>query len=144
MGPRTLASTPCPGGPRRRVNGHAGPVATAVVPRIACRRCRTAGCAAGSIPPARRPGAGVCGSAPTGCGGVLRPTFLRADVQGRWGASKTIKYTAVAERLTVGGYPTKADELKNARRAAPVPPTGAFATASDSVMKASAGNRIPW
>ena len=80
--------------------------------------------------------------------GVLRPTFLRADVQGRWGASKTIKYTGVAERLTVGGYPTKVDELKNARRTAPVagvvPPTGALATASDPMMKASAGNRVPW
>jgi len=48
----------------------------------------------------------------------------------------------------VGGYPTKVDELKNARRTAPVagvvPPTGALATASDPVMKASAGNRVPW
>ena len=71
-----------------------------------------------SRPPAN-PGLGVCGSAPRGWG-VLRPTFLSADVQGRWGASKTIKYSGIAERLTVGGYPTKVDELKNARRTAPV------------------------
>lgn len=52
-----------------------------------------------------------------GAAGLLRKMFLRAYAQERWGTQKTMTYAEVAEWLTVRGYPTKVDDLKNARRA---------------------------
>ena len=52
-----------------------------------------------------------------GAVGLARRGFLRAYAQGAWGLSRTMSYSQLAAWLTAQGYPTKADELKNAKRA---------------------------
>lgn len=49
--------------------------------------------------------------------GLARRLFLRAYAQGAWGMTRTMTYSELAEWLTLQGYPTKTDEVKNARRA---------------------------
>ena len=49
--------------------------------------------------------------------GLARRLFLRAYAQGAWGLTRTMNYRDLAEWLTAQGYPTKADEVKNAKRA---------------------------
>ncbi|MDH6183581.1 DNA polymerase [Polaromonas sp. CG_23.6] len=49
--------------------------------------------------------------------GLARRGFLRAYAQGAWGLTRTMSYPQLAAWLTALGYPTKADELKNAKRA---------------------------
>jgi hypothetical protein len=59
--------------------------------------------------------------------GLARRLFLRAYAQGAWGVTRTMSYTELAAWLTKQGYPTKADEVKNAKRTSLVvgvaPPT---------------------
>ena len=52
-----------------------------------------------------------------GAVGLARRGFLRAYAQGAWGLTRTMSYPQLATWLTAQGYPTKADELKNAKRA---------------------------
>ena len=52
-----------------------------------------------------------------GAVGLARRGFLRAYAQGAWGLSRTMSYSQLAAWLTAQGYQTKADELKNAKRA---------------------------
>lgn len=52
-----------------------------------------------------------------GAVGLARRGFLRAYAQGAWGLSRTMSYPQLAAWLTAQGYQTKADELKNAKRA---------------------------
>lgn len=58
---------------------------------------------------------------------VLRRLFLRAYTQGLCGLTKTMTYVELADWLTLQGYPTGVDELKNAKRSKfverSVPPT---------------------
>jgi hypothetical protein len=49
--------------------------------------------------------------------GLARRLFLRAYAQGAWGVSRTMTYAELADWLTLQGYPTKNDEVKNAKRA---------------------------
>jgi hypothetical protein len=49
--------------------------------------------------------------------GLARRVFLRAYAQGAWGVTRTMSYPQLAAWLTDQGYPTKADEVKNAKRA---------------------------
>lgn len=49
--------------------------------------------------------------------GLARRGFLRAYAQGAWGLTRTMSYRQLAEWLTAQGYPTKLDEIKNAKRA---------------------------
>ena len=49
--------------------------------------------------------------------GLARRLFLRAYAQGAWGMTRTMTYLELADWLTLQGYPTKSDEVKNARRA---------------------------
>jgi hypothetical protein len=48
---------------------------------------------------------------------VFRRLFLRAYTQGLCGLSRSMTYAKLAEWLTEHGYPTTADEVKNAKRA---------------------------
>lgn len=52
-----------------------------------------------------------------GAVGLARRGFLRAYAKGAWGLTRTMSYPELAAWLTDRGYPTKADELKNAKRA---------------------------
>jgi hypothetical protein len=47
---------------------------------------------------------------------VLRRLFLRAYTQGLCGLTKTMTYVELAGWLTLQGYPTGVDDLKNAKR----------------------------
>lgn len=49
--------------------------------------------------------------------GLARRLFLRAYAQGTWGLTRSMSYPALADWLTRQGYPTKTDEVKNAKRA---------------------------
>lgn len=49
--------------------------------------------------------------------GLARRLFLRAYAQGAWGLTRSMSYPALADWLTAKGYPTKVDEVKNAKRA---------------------------
>lgn len=51
-----------------------------------------------------------------GAVGLARRLFLRAYAQGSWGLTRTMSNPQLAAWLTAQGYPTKADELKNAKR----------------------------
>lgn len=51
-----------------------------------------------------------------GAVGLARRGFLRVYAQGAWGLTRTMSYPQLAAWLTEHGYPTKADELKNAKR----------------------------
>ena len=48
---------------------------------------------------------------------ILRRVFLRAICRGTWGLVKNKTNNEIAEWLTIVGYETNADELKNAKRA---------------------------
>lgn len=48
---------------------------------------------------------------------ILRRVFLRAICRGTWGLVKNKTNNEIAEWLTIAGYETNADELKNAKRA---------------------------
>lgn len=48
---------------------------------------------------------------------VFRRLFLRAYTQGLCGLTKTMTYGELADWLTLQGYPTTVDEVKNAKRA---------------------------
>lgn len=48
---------------------------------------------------------------------VLRRLYLRAYSRGAWGIEPKRSYAETAAWLTASGYPTSADELKNAKRA---------------------------
>ncbi|MDD2933762.1 MAG: DNA polymerase [Methylotenera sp.] len=52
-----------------------------------------------------------------GVADVFRRLFLRAYTQGLCGLTRTMTYNQLAEWLTNQGYPTTADEVKNAKRA---------------------------
>jgi hypothetical protein len=49
--------------------------------------------------------------------GLARRLFLRAYAQEVWGLTRTMSYPVIAKWLTDQGYPTKAEEVKNAKRA---------------------------
>jgi hypothetical protein len=51
-----------------------------------------------------------------GVADVFRRLFLRAYTQGLCGLTRTMTYNQLAEWLTDQGYPTTADEVKNAKR----------------------------
>ena len=48
---------------------------------------------------------------------ILRRVFLRAVCRECWGLVKNKTNNEIAEWLTIAGYETNADELKNAKRA---------------------------
>ena len=48
---------------------------------------------------------------------VVVRRFLHAYAQGAWGLTRTMSYPQLDTWLTAQGYPTKADEVKNAKRA---------------------------
>ena len=47
---------------------------------------------------------------------VVVRRFLHAYAQGAWGLTRTMSYPQLDTWLTAQGYPTKADEVKNAKR----------------------------
>ena len=51
-----------------------------------------------------------------GAVGLARRGFLHAYAQGAWGLKRTMSYPQLTAWLTAQGYPTKTDELKNAKR----------------------------
>ena len=51
-----------------------------------------------------------------GAVGLARRIFLRAYAQSAWGLLRTMSYPQLAAWLTAKGYPTKTDQIKNAKR----------------------------
>lgn len=78
-----------------------------------------------------------------GVADVLRRLFLRSYTQELCGLSRSMTYRELAEWLTLKGYPTTVDEVKNAKRAEfvehAVPPTNAVMELATVLMEGFSG-----